>query len=107
MRDRAAKEFSWVEGLALFLSCIAIQLCSEVMVQWGSYFYSPPEGGHRMVYVAISLAGIIFVIGIVFSSVTDALISLWTDRTGTKPSFWRILPISGRRRPFIFWGSIG
>ena len=101
------KEFTWLEGLALFLSCIAIQLCSEVMTQWGFFFYSPGEGAGRTVYVAVHLAGLIFTIGLIFAAMSDPIIAIWSDKTRTRPGRWRIIPISGRRRPFIFWGSIG
>jgi len=105
--DQPIKEFTWIEGLALFLSCIAIQLCSEVMTQWGFFFYSPGEGTGRTVYVVVGLAGLIFTIGLFFDAITDPIIGLWSDNTRTRPGRWRLIPISGRRRPFIFCGSIG
>lgn len=91
----------------MFLCCIAIQLCSEVLAQWGIFFYSPGVAAGRTVYVAIGLAGAIFVIGILFDALSDPVIGLWSDRTRTRPGRLRIIPISGRRRPFMFWGSIG
>ncbi|MCX5758598.1 MAG: MFS transporter [Candidatus Hydrogenedentes bacterium] len=106
MAGRQDREFSWIEGLALFLSCIAIQLVTEVMTQWGAYFYSPPSGGGSIVYIAIGLAGTMFVITYVVAAVTDPLIALWSDRTDTRGRR-RLVPLEGRRRPFIFWGSIG
>ena len=107
MRGAAQKEFSWYEGLALFLCCIGIQLSSEVMAQWGVFFYSPAAGTGRMIYVSIALAGTIFLIGILFDAFSDPIIGLWSDKTRSQPGWARILPIHGRRRPFIFWGSIG
>lgn len=107
MRGATHKEFSWYEGLALFLCCIGIQLSSEVMAQWGVFFYSPAAGTGRMIYVPIALAGTIFLIGILFDAFSDPIIGLWSDRTRSTPGWARILPIYGRRRPFIFWGSIG
>jgi GPH family glycoside/pentoside/hexuronide:cation symporter len=107
MCARQAKEFTVLEGLALLLSCIAIQLISEVMTQWGTYFYSPPAGEGDLVFVAITLAGTMFVITYLFSACADPLFALWSDKTRTRPGKWRFPPIAGRRRPFIFWGSIG
>lgn len=101
------KEFRWWEGLALLVTCIAIQLMSEVLTQWGTFFYSPGANTGRTVYVAIDLAGYIFAIGLILACCLDPVIGLWSDRTSSRPGRWRILPIGGRRRPFIFWGSIG
>jgi len=106
MAARPDREFSRVEGLALFLGCIGIQLITEVMTQWGAYFYSPPTGGGSIVYIAIGLAGTMFVMTYVVAAVSDPLIALWSDRTDTRGR-WRLVPLAGRRRPFIFWGSIG
>ena len=107
MPGAAQREFSWYEGLALFLCCIGIQLSSEVMAQWGVFFYSPAAGTGRMIYVTIAQAGTIFLIGILFDALSDPVIGLWSDKTRSQPGWARILPIYGRRRPFIFWGSIG
>ena len=100
------KEFAWYEGLALCLAAVATQLSSEVMNQWGIYFYSPSEGVGRTIYVAIGIVGWIFIVATAWDAVTDPLIGFWSDRTKTRPSFLRFLRPSGRRRPFIFWGSI-
>jgi len=107
MRRSETKEFRWIEGLALLLACIAIQLITEVMTQWGTYFYSPPEGAADRLFVPIALAGTMFAITYVFSAFADPLWALWSDKTPTRPGRWRLLPIAGRRRPFIFWGSFG
>ena len=107
MQRKPVREFSWIEGLALFLCCIAIQLMSEVLAQWGIFFYSPGAQAGRTIYVPIGLAGTIFIIGILFDALSDPIIGLWSDKTRTRPGLLRVLPISGRRRPFIFWGSIG
>ena len=107
MPSRPPREFRPIEGLALLLSCIAIQLSTEVMSQWGTYFYSPPEGEGDTLFVAITLAGTMFVITYIVSACADPLCALWSDRTRTRPSIWRVIPIAGRRRPFIFWGSLG
>ena len=101
-----AKEFAWFEGLALCLAAVATQLSSEVMNQWGLYFYSPSEGVGRTLYVAIKFVWIIFFVATLWDAVTDPLIGSWSDRTRTRPRFWRWLRPSGRRRPYIFWGSI-
>lgn len=102
----APREFTWVEGLALALSMIGVQLSSEVMNQWGFYFYSPSEGVGRTIYVAVGMAGMIFIIGTIWDAVTDPLVGIWSDKTNTRPGLLRLLPIRGRRRPFIFWGSL-
>ena len=57
------REFSWVEGLAICLAMIGVQLCSEVINQWGLYFYSPSGGVGRTIYVSVGMVGIIFIIG--------------------------------------------
>ena len=107
MRRSETKEFRWVEGLALLLTCIAMQLITEVMTQWGTYFYSPPEGNPDRLFVPIALAGTMFAITYIFSAFADPLWALWSDKTPSRPGRWRFLPIAGRRRPFIFWGSLG
>lgn len=85
---------------------IGVQLSSELMIQWGSYFYSPPSDAGRVVYVSIALVGVMFIAGRVFDIAVDPLIGVWSDNTRPRPSWRRIVPVSGRRRPFIFWGAI-
>ena len=106
MNAAPAREFTHLEGFALFLGLIGIQLSSEVIASWGNYFYSPPTGGLRTVYVSVGIVGFIFVFGRIFDFITDPLIGLWSDQTKAKPGRGRIIPIYGRRRPFIFWGSV-
>ena len=100
------KEFSRVEGLAFCLSAVGVQLSTEFIAQWGPYFYSPTEGGGRAVYVSIGLILPMFVAGRLFDAVTDPLVGVWSDKTRTRPGWLRLFPIRGRRRPFIFWGSV-
>lgn len=100
------KEFSWLEGLAFCLAAVAIQLTSETTSQWATYFYSPSDTGRRIIYVSIALVGIVFIVGRVLDGLTDPLIGVLSDRTRTKPGRFRFPRIQGRRRPFIFWGSI-
>ena len=99
-------EFAWFEGLALCVAAVATQLSSEIMNQWGVYFYSPSEGVGRTLYVTINRVWLIFLIGTLWDAVTDPVIGIWSDRTTTRPRLMRFLRPSGRRRPFIFWGSI-
>jgi glycoside/pentoside/hexuronide:cation symporter, GPH family len=101
------KEFSMAEGMAILLASVAIQLSSEVMNQWALFFYSPSEGVGRTIYVAMGFAGFIFIIGTLWDAFTDPLIGFLSDKTRTRPGWLRIIPLRGRRRPFIFWGSIG
>jgi len=100
------KEFTWYEGLAFCLAAIGIQLSSEYLSQFGHYFYSPTVGGGRTVYITIGLILPMFVVGRFFDAVTDPLAGVWSDETPSEPGRWRIIPIRGRRRPFVFWGSI-
>ena len=100
------KEFTWVEGLALCLAMIGVQLCSEVINQWGLYFYSPSGGVGRTIYVSVGLVGIIFIIGTIWDAFSSPLIGAISDKTSTRPGRWRILPIPGRRLPYIFWGAL-
>jgi GPH family glycoside/pentoside/hexuronide:cation symporter len=104
---KAKNEYRLIEGVALFLACIAIQINSEVLAQWGFYFYSPAANTGQTIYVAVGLAGAIFILGLLTDAASDPVVGLWSDKTRTRPSWRRIVPISGRRRPFIFWGSIG
>ena len=99
-------EFTWLEGLALCLSMIGVQLSSEVINQWGTYFYSPSEGVGRTIYVAVSLVGTIFIIGTIWDAISNPIVGVLSDKTKTVPGRWRLLPIRGRRMPYIFWGSI-
>ena len=100
------REFTWVEGLAICLGMIGVQLGSEVLNQWGLYFYSPSEGVGRTVYVAVGSVWVIFLVGTLWDAVTDPLVGVWSDNTRTRPGWLRLIPLRGRRRPFIFWGSI-
>jgi len=101
-----AREFSWLEGLAICLSMIGVQLCSEVINQWGLYFYSPSAGVGRTIYVPVYLVGIIFIIGTIWDAFSSPLVGMISDKTPTRPGRWRIPRIQGRRRPYIFWGGI-
>ena len=100
------REFSVLEGVAFLASMIAVQMSSELFAQWGTYFYSPSQGGGRIIYVSIGLVALIFAVGRVFDVISDPLIGIWSDKTHPRPSRTRLLRIRGRRRPFIFWGSI-
>jgi Na+/melibiose symporter-like transporter len=75
------REFTWLEGFAFCLAWIGIQLCSELLNQYGAYFYSPPEGGGRIVYVSIQLVGVMFFLGAVCEGVTNPIVGLLSDRT--------------------------
>lgn len=103
---QTAREFSWLEGLAICLSMIGVQLCSEVINQWGLYFYSPSAGVGRTIYVPVYLVGIIFIVGTVWDALSSPVVGMISDKTSTRPGRWRIPRISGRRRPYIFWGGI-
>jgi len=102
----AEREFTWLEGLAYCGAAIAIQLTSEMIAQWGTYFYSPTAGTGRTVYVAIGVVGIIFITGRILDAFTDPVIGRWSDRTKSRRARPRWWAPAGRRRPFIFWGSI-
>lgn len=101
-----AREFAWHEGLALCLAMIGVQLGSEVINTWGTFFYSPSESVGRTVYVGVGLVGFIFIIGTLWDAVTDPLIGAWSDRTAAEPGRRRFPRIAGRRRPYIFWGAV-
>jgi len=100
------QEFSWLEGLSICLAMIGVQLSSEVMNQWGTYFYSPSAGVGRTIYVTVGLVGYIFIIGTTWDAFTGPLIGMWSDRTQTRRGRFAWFAPAGRRRPFIFWGSI-
>lgn len=101
------REFTWLEGLAVCLGYVGIQLSTEFLNQWGLFFYSPSAADGRTIYVPVALAGFIFVIATIWDAVTDPLIGWWSDKVPAVPGRFRFPRISGRRRPFIFWGSIG
>ena len=106
MAEEKKPEFSWIEGLSIFLAMIGVQLSSEVMNQWGTYFYSPSAGVGRTIYVSVGLVGYIFIIGTTWDAFSSPLIGMWSDRTKTRRGRFAFLSPAGRRRPFIFWGSI-
>lgn len=106
MNHKPAREFTWVEGVAICLAMIGIQLSSEVINQWGTYFYSPSVGVGRTIYVAVGIVGWIFIAGTIWDAFTGPVVGIWSDKTKSRPGWLRLLPIRGRRRPFIFWGSI-
>ena len=100
------REFSWIEGVAFALGAMGLLVASEFIHGWGAYFYSPTEDTERTIYVAVALMGTVFFIGMLFDALTDPIIGIWSDWTKTRRGWARIVPISGRRRPFMFWGSI-
>ena len=106
MEESKGREFSWVEGLAICLSMIGVQLCSEVINQWGLYFYSPSGGVGRTIYVSVGMVGIIFIIGTCWDAFSSPVIGMLSDGTSTRPGRWRFIPIPGRRLPYIFWGGV-
>ncbi len=105
MARRRASFTGW-EGLAFCIGMIGVQLASELIIQWGSYFYAPPPGAGRAALVSIGLVGAMFVAGRVFDIVVDPLIGAWSDNTGANPSKRRGGFLAGRRRPFLFWGAL-
>ena len=107
MTHQEGREFRWPEGLAICVSMIGVQLCSEVINQWGLYFYSPSGGVGRTLYVPAALVGIIFIIGTLWDAVSSPVVGILSDKTPTRPGKWRVLPIPGRRLPYIFWGAFG
>ncbi|NIA13176.1 MAG: MFS transporter [Nitrospiraceae bacterium] len=106
MGDGNAREFSWFEGIVYGLGAMGLVVCSEFIHQWGAYFYSPTEDTGRTIYVALGLMGAIFFVGMLFDAVTDPLVGFWSDHTRARAGWGRLVPIPGRRRPFMFWGSI-
>ncbi|MCP4754499.1 MAG: MFS transporter [Proteobacteria bacterium] len=105
-KDGKKPVFTKKEGFLVFLAYIGVQLCSEVLNQWGTYFYSPSDGGGRTIYISIGLVGIIFIAGTVWDAITDPFIGSYSDRTKLHRARKGFLRIEGKRRPFIFWGSI-
>jgi len=103
---RRRTSFTGWEGLAFCIGMIGVQLASELIIQWGSYFYAPPPGAGRAAFVSIGLVGAMFVAGRVFDIVIDPLIGTWSDNTGASPSKQRLGLLAGRRRPFLFWGAL-
>ncbi|HOE66607.1 MAG TPA: MFS transporter [Candidatus Hydrogenedentes bacterium] len=98
--------FRWYEGLAICLALFGGQMSGELINQWGNYFYSPTLGTGRTVYVSIAVVSVIFVFPIALNCVTNPLIALWSDKTNPRREWLRPFQIQGRRRPYIFWGSI-
>ncbi len=106
MTDLAQKPITRLECFGFLIAMIGVQLSSELYAQWGTYFYSPSEDTGRTIYVAVGLVAIIFIAGRLFDIITDSFIGVFSDRTRQEPGRYRIIPIHGRRRPYIFWGSI-
>jgi glycoside/pentoside/hexuronide:cation symporter, GPH family len=92
-------------GLLFCLAIMGVQTSSELINTWGPYFYSRTPDSGQIIYVGIGIIGLVFVVGRVVDVVTDPLIGFWSDRTKHRGR-WRFIAIHGRRRPFIFWGSI-
>jgi len=107
MAQEAHQEFRWYEGLAMAISMLGIQIYSELINQWGQYFYSPEEGTGRVIYVAIGFVAGIFVLGTVWDGVANPIAGACSDMMKSQPGRWRFPRIRGRRRPFIFWGAVG
>lgn len=100
-------EFSLGEAFAIGFSMLGIQIYSELINQWGQYFYSPELGTGRIVYVSIGLVSAIFILGTVWDSIANPAAGAWSDMVKPEPGRWRFPRIRGRRRPFIFWGAVG
>jgi GPH family glycoside/pentoside/hexuronide:cation symporter len=65
-----------------------------IMVTWVVFFFS--GGGERTPLMPLAIASIVFGIGRVIDIITDPIIGYLSDNATFE---------SGRRRPFIFWGS--
>lgn len=100
-------EFGWGEGLAIGASMLGIQIYSELINQWGMFFYSPGVSNGRIIYVAVGLVGAIFVLGTIWDGIANPVAGAWSDMVPPEPGRRRFPRISGRRRPFIFWGAVG
>lgn len=96
MSEKPAREFTWIEGLAICFAMIGIQLSSEVINQWGAYFYSPSARVGRAVYVAVGMVGVIFIVGTVWDAMTGPIVGIWPDKTKTRPGWLRLVPVHGR-----------
>jgi len=106
MSTTTQKEFTKLEGFAFLIAMIGVQLASELFAQWGTYFYSPSGETGRIIYVSVSMIGYIFIIGRLVDLITDPIIGVASDRSSFFGGRFRLPRIQGRRRPFIFWGSI-
>lgn len=91
------REFSVAEGLAYMMGAIGIQLMTVTVMQWSMYFYNPPQGSGRVIFLSLGLATAMMFVGRAFDAVSDPIVGWWSDKTKSR---W------GRRRPFIIFGSI-
>jgi len=93
----------WRTGFAFLFAAIAVQLSMEFINQYGPYFLHPPEGTGRTAYLGLTLLGVVFFAGRAIDALSDVLIGAWSDAARDGRRYGGIL---GRRRPFIFWGSL-
>ncbi|MBX7256066.1 MAG: MFS transporter [Candidatus Hydrogenedentes bacterium] len=101
--DSASDVVPWKTGLAFMFAAVAVQLSMEYINQYGPYFLHPPDGTGRTAYLGLSLIGVAFFAGRALDALSDIFVGAWSDgcREGR-----RYVGILGRRRPFIFWGSL-
>ncbi len=93
----------WRTGFAFLFAAVAVQLSMEYINQYGPYFLHPPEGTGRTAYLGLTLIGVAFFAGRAIDAVSDVIIGAWSDAV---PEGRRYGGILGRRRPFVFWGSL-
>lgn len=74
--------------------CVGQNVVNLIVVTWVVFFFS--GGGGRIPLMPLAIASIAFGIGRIIDIITDPLVGFWSDNATFK---------SGRRRPFIFWGS--
>jgi len=97
MAETDEREFTVAEGLAYLLGAIGLQLTTTMMATWGALFYSPPAGGHRVIYVSIGMATAMMAAGQVVNAAAAPLVGFWSDVSKTR---------LGRRKPFLIFASV-
>lgn len=90
-------EFTIKEGFAYMFGAIGIQLTTVMVAEWAAFFYSPPRGAERTIFVGLGMATAMMIVGRFFDAVSDPIIGYWSDLTRSR---------LGRRRPFIIFGSL-
>jgi GPH family glycoside/pentoside/hexuronide:cation symporter len=88
------KGMTFKQKLLYAQGCLGQNVVNLIIVTWVVFFYGGE--GERAPLMSLAIASVVFGIGRIIDIITDPIMGYFSDNATFK---------SGRRRPFIFWGS--
>lgn len=79
------------------LVMLGLGFCHQMIAQWLVFFYSPPPSMGMTAYLEIGKISIVMVLGRVMDALSNPVVAYFSDRSSSR---------YGRRKPFMFLGSI-